>query len=994
MRRLLRPILTGIAASGFAFLAGAATAHAQESCGTATNSCFEVNLKSPGCDAAECCQTVCIIEPFCCETAWDDLCVALAQKFCSPCGTSNNKCLVPTTTPGCEEANCCGYVCSLPGMEYCCEIAWDSACAAQAKDGCIGCGAPGASPCGKVHAMPGCNDADCCAQVCVVDPQCCTLTWDETCVQWSEIFCPSCGGPTAGNCCFAHDTPYCNDSACCEAVCGLDPYCCDVRWDKTCVTSANVVCDLANCLCGDASAGSCKVPHPNPGCSDFDCCNDVCGADPFCCLVTWDYACTRVTEQLCATIAICGQIGTGSCFIRHSNPGCDEAGCCQTVCVADPLCCEITWDDDCVDLAETTCTDCGDILAGSCFSIHGNPACADGDCCEAVCKADPVCCQSTWDGVCVTLAEALCDNPIAACATNLSRSCYLPAYLPGCDDPGCCFTVCTTVDPFCCEVRWDAVCVEIAYSYCGGIAGCPSRYSCVIPHANGGCNDPICCAAVCETDPICCALGWDQHCANIAKELCFGLDACPGDKPCNRSHGSPGCEDPACCNVVCAVDPLCCIEAWDAGCVQVAKARCQPESDSNCPCNGSCLESHSNPGCSDPSCCAGVCVIDPACCTTTWDDACVGIARGTCCGDVGCGNWCAGSCFEPHGAPFCSDAACCEAVCSIDPFCCSTKWDGLCADFASVRCAMLCGVPGSGGCFKSKDTPGCEDRECCDAVCNSDPFCCQNSWDENCVLIAKGDPGDPTADPPVPPTKGVCTLPKCGDFSAGRCCEAHATPACDNNACCDAVCAKDPFCCDTEWDDSCAGTARENPICNCVSECGDTCAGSCCEPHATPLCDDSKCCTAVCAVDPFCCELAGGAWDNICVGIALGEAACEDPCPSPPCGDLAAGDCCTPHLNANCADLNCCNDVCSQDPFCCDSQWDFTCAVEAGVLCDICQAEIFCGSPAAGSCYKPHSAPYCDDLSCCGLICTIDETCCLNEWDQACADLALSFCAP
>ena len=45
-----------------------------------------------------------------------------------------------------------------------------------------------------------------------------------------------------------------------------------------------------------------------------------------------------------------------------------------------------------------------------------------------------------------------------------------------------------------------------------------------------------------------------------------------------------------------------------------------------------------------------------------------------------------GSCFESHPNPGCSDAACCQTVCNVDPFCCSTMWDGVCVSAASALC--------------------------------------------------------------------------------------------------------------------------------------------------------------------------------------------------------------------------------------------------------------------------------------------------------------------
>ncbi len=45
-------------------------------------------------------------------------------------------------------------------------------------------------------------------------------------------------GKGAGDCTTARETPYCSDECCCETVCAADPFCCEVRWDSICATSA------------------------------------------------------------------------------------------------------------------------------------------------------------------------------------------------------------------------------------------------------------------------------------------------------------------------------------------------------------------------------------------------------------------------------------------------------------------------------------------------------------------------------------------------------------------------------------------------------------------------------------------------------------------------------------------------------------------------------------------------------------------------------------
>jgi hypothetical protein len=47
---------------------------------------------------------------------------------------------------------------------------------------------------------------------------------------------------------------------------------------------------------------------------------------------------------------------TGSdCFVEHEEPGCDDIFCTNTVCSFDQFCCDVTWDDSCVALAEEYC---------------------------------------------------------------------------------------------------------------------------------------------------------------------------------------------------------------------------------------------------------------------------------------------------------------------------------------------------------------------------------------------------------------------------------------------------------------------------------------------------------------------------------------------------------------------------------------------------------------------------------------------------------------
>ncbi len=61
---------------------------------------------------------------------------------------------------------------------------------------------------------------------------------------------------------------------------------------------------------------------------------------------------------------------------------------------------------------------------------------------------------------------------------------------------------------------------------------------------------------------------------------------------------------------------------------------------------------------------------------------------------------------------------------------------------------------------------------------------------------------------------------------AGDCCIENGSPGCDDEACCSVICAADPFCCDTEWDDICAGEANDDAV-NCP-QCQPVQSGACC----------------------------------------------------------------------------------------------------------------------------------------------------------------------
>ncbi len=91
--------------------------------------------------------------------------------------------------------------------------------------------------------------------------------------------------------------------------------------------------------------------------------------------------------------------------------------------------------------------------------------------------------------------------------------------------------------------------------------------------ANGGlgCDNPACESAVCAVDFLCCVLEWDSICADEAATLCA---ICMPASNCCIANGGTGCDDPACEDLVCAVDTFCCTVAWDSVCSSQAADLC------------------------------------------------------------------------------------------------------------------------------------------------------------------------------------------------------------------------------------------------------------------------------------------------------------------------------------------------------------------------------------------------------------------------------------
>jgi hypothetical protein len=104
----------------------------------------------------------------------------------SACGPDAGRCDEPHGTPGCYTPSCCEKVCLL--LPECCETAWDEGCVAWADAECAGLVCPSPGGCLVPHGEPGCEDAECCERVRRLDPVC-EAVWDELCVELARLAC-------------------------------------------------------------------------------------------------------------------------------------------------------------------------------------------------------------------------------------------------------------------------------------------------------------------------------------------------------------------------------------------------------------------------------------------------------------------------------------------------------------------------------------------------------------------------------------------------------------------------------------------------------------------------------------------------------------------------------------------------------------------------------------------------------------------------------------
>lgn len=209
----------------------------------------------------------------------------------------------------------------------------------------IGCGNPVAGGCCSANATPFCNDADCCSLVCAEDqdPFCCEDVWDEVCANEAAELCAVCAPP---------------QGACCQA-------------DGSCTVGTQAACTTAGGTYqgddSDCTPNPCPQPEPTGACCNGETCTE--GTEAACTAAGGTY---QGDDTDCASAkcgpppGVCGDPASGDCCqeSQSGEPGCNNAACCEAVCLVDPYCCGQEagagyWDDICADEAADICGICG-----------------------------------------------------------------------------------------------------------------------------------------------------------------------------------------------------------------------------------------------------------------------------------------------------------------------------------------------------------------------------------------------------------------------------------------------------------------------------------------------------------------------------------------------------------------------------------------------------------------------------------------------------------
>jgi hypothetical protein len=313
-------------------------------CEEAPHPCCETG--GPGCDDAVIQACVCDQDPFCCDTGWDEFCIAAIAA--GGCGSCVEGCVVGLETDFGDLYIPGGICAALPDVFDTCAgdgpyLTTSGGCAGRGDAALrFGGGFPWSTVETRCIDFGGSTTASLffeCSTAAGVSGPVIEARWLD--LEPIEIFRVPFGS-AVGCSSFSVDL---------TAFIGLPQFRLRLRSGSS-VADATRIDDLRIEL--DPDHDPCVSGAP--GCADPILESCVCDVDPFCCEVAWDDPCITISAVICGSGCGIPTCGTGGpCDLSRPIPGCDDAECCTTVCLEDPFCCVVRWDESCVQTQAVAC---------------------------------------------------------------------------------------------------------------------------------------------------------------------------------------------------------------------------------------------------------------------------------------------------------------------------------------------------------------------------------------------------------------------------------------------------------------------------------------------------------------------------------------------------------------------------------------------------------------------------------------------------------------
>jgi hypothetical protein len=354
---------------------------------------------------------------------------------------------------------------------------------------------------------------------------------------------PDCGDPSTGPCFEPHQSPFCDDDACCERVCEIEPRCCSESWAEACADLARDLCQTQACCrpqtgqCQDVPADLCEIELLGipqgfgtrcEGDTDGDGVDQACQAEKSC------EDCGRGDHWIDECDAGTDQMNTGALI------GIDTTGDCQedtTVRLTGPVnVVRSAPKDDSTQFPGLAPLDGHrDVLDTEILSMHlsggGMSMVAGGGLGQA--------------GVLRRSLGAIVEQPADPAFGDSFFDVYFEFDLGGgnylynhaplrvSSKIDCVPPATTYIHPFDCIPLFnspypgtgEAVAQLVRADHSTDLdCGVAAAGDCFTPNNTPYCDDETCCRRVCEIQPLCCERMWSPECADMAREIC--VQAC------------------------------------------------------------------------------------------------------------------------------------------------------------------------------------------------------------------------------------------------------------------------------------------------------------------------------------------------------------------------------------------------------------------------------------------------------------------------------------